>query len=298
MQMQSEILEETKKSIGSTFQSQKNSIMLWIGFLLSSLVVYWLFSSGDFSFLLTFAAFMRCFGFGLLNFKMWGGKTAKGVSIKTLQLYGLTFTCRLISILRHQGYLPFDKSGDWFYHVIEFGSLFSVCFAIYAILSPLVSTYDEKYDKFGALHIPSEFGAAYLFVPCMILAILFHPSLNREFISDTMWTLSMYLEAVAMIPQIYMFQSAATADGGHVEPLIGHTVFALGFSRIFELFFWVGSFKELSDHSGGRLPGYIVLLSQVCHVLVMADFFYYYFKSLSAGLPMQLPTATFGGMEV
>jgi ER lumen protein retaining receptor len=296
--MQLPDLRDTKKAMATTFEAQKSSITIWIIFLLASFVVYWLFSSGDFSFLLTFAAFMRCFGFGLLNTKMWGGKTAKGVSVKTLQLYGLTFTCRLISILRHQGYLPFDKSGDWFYHLIEFGSLFSVCFAIYAILGPLISTYDEKYDKFGNLHIPSEFGAAYLIVPCVVMAILFHPSLNKEFLSDTCWTLSMYLEAVAMIPQIYMFQTAASADGGHVEPLIGHTIFALGFARIFELFFWVGSFKELSDHSGGRLPGYIVLLSQLGHMVVMADFFYYYFKSLSAGLPMQLPTAAFGGMEV
>ena len=61
---------------------------------------------------------MRCFGFGLLNFKMWSSKSAKGVSLKTLELYALTFSVRLLSIMRHQGYLPFDKSGDWFYHVV------------------------------------------------------------------------------------------------------------------------------------------------------------------------------------
>lgn len=102
-----------------------------------------LFSSGDFSFLLvsesnlmaairnfliflsialipqTYASFMRCFGFGLLNYKMWSSKTAKGVSLKTLELYALTFSVRLLSIMRHQGYLPFDKSGDWFYHTVS-----------------------------------------------------------------------------------------------------------------------------------------------------------------------------------
>lgn len=62
---------------------------------------------------------MRCFGFGLLNFKMWSSKSAKGVSLKTLELYALTFSVRLLSIMRHQGYLPFDKSGDWFYHVVR-----------------------------------------------------------------------------------------------------------------------------------------------------------------------------------
>jgi hypothetical protein len=79
-----------------------------------------------------------------------------------------------------------------------------------------------------------------------------HSALNREFFSDTCWTLSMYLEAVAMLPQIFMFQKQASEEGGTVEALIGHTVFALGFARVFELIFWLGSFKELSDHAGSR----------------------------------------------
>ena len=93
-----------------------------------------------------------------------------------------------------------------------------------------------------------------------------------------------------MLPQIYMFQKQAADLGGIVEALIGHTVFALGFSRVFELIFWLGSFRELADTAGSRLPGYIVLISQLGHLVVMADFFYYYFKSLSQGLPMALPT--------
>ena len=67
----------------------------------------------------TYASFMRCFGFGLLNFRMWSSKSAKGVSLKTLELYALTFLVRLLSIMRHQGYLPYDKSGDWFYHTVS-----------------------------------------------------------------------------------------------------------------------------------------------------------------------------------
>jgi ER lumen protein retaining receptor len=62
---------------------------------------------------------MRCFGFGLLNFKMWGSRSAKSVSLKTLELYAVTFAVRILSIIRHQGYLPYDKTGDWFYHVVR-----------------------------------------------------------------------------------------------------------------------------------------------------------------------------------
>ncbi len=161
------------------------------------------------------------------------------------------------------------------------------------------------------------------------LPIVKYSTLNREWLSDTCWTASMYLEAVAMLPQIYMFQKQAADEGGSVEvrkcfncflspcfncigpdasslpmsslahpsfdywnytqTLIGHTMFALGFARIFEFLFWLGSFKELSDHNGSRLPGYIVLISQIAHLIIMADFFYYWAKSVSKGVPMELP---------
>ncbi|KAJ1437442.1 ER lumen protein retaining receptor-domain-containing protein [Ochromonadaceae sp. CCMP2298] len=287
-------LEETRNMLTDAYKTHTKNIGVWVAFLSGSLAVYYFLSSGDFSFLLTYASFMRCFGFGVLNFRVWSTKSVKGVSVKTLQMYFLVFIVRLLSILRHQGYLPFDKTGDWFYHFVEIMSLLSVCLALYAMLGPLMPTYDEKFDRFGNLYIPAEFGIAYLVVPCVLLAVVFHPALNREFFSDTCWTLSMYLEAVAMLPQIFMFQKQASEEGGTVEALIGHTVFALGFARVFELIFWLGSFKELSDHAGSRLPGYIVLISQLGHLLVMADFFFYYFMSISKGQPMELPTAYSG----
>ena len=71
--------------------------------------------------------------------------------------------------------MPFDKTGDWFYHFVEFISLVSVCGAVYIILGPLKSTYDEKYDKFGNLHVPDYLGAVYLLGPCVLMALVFHP---------------------------------------------------------------------------------------------------------------------------
>jgi ER lumen protein retaining receptor len=186
--------------------------------------------------------------------------------------------------------LPFDKSGDWFYHFVELLSLVLVCASIYGVFATFLPTYDERHDKFGDLYIPSEYGILYILIPCIILAFLFHPSLNKELMSDTCWTLSMYLEAVAMLPQIYMFSRQATTDGTSVDPMIGHTIFAVGFSRIFEFLFWMGSFSELSDHAGSKVPGYVVLISQIVHLILMGDTFYYYMKSVSAGVPMQLPS--------
>ena len=118
---------------------------------------------------------MRCFGFGVLLFKMWHAKTARGLSVKTLELYCIVFLSRLLSIMRHQGYLPYDKTGDWFYHAVEFLSFAAVSLATICIFSAFASTYEKKYDLFGNLHIPGEYGIIYLVFPCIILAFFFHP---------------------------------------------------------------------------------------------------------------------------
>ena len=176
--------------------------------------------------------------------------------------------------LCNQGYLPFDKTGDWLYHAVEIVSLFASGLLLFAAFGPLKSTYEDKFDRFGNLPpVPAEYGAMYLIAPALFLAIFFHPNLNKEFFSDTCWTFSMYIEAVAMLPQIYMFQKQAAEENGMVEAMIGHTTFALGFSRVFELIFWVNSFRELANETGGKAPGYIVLLSQLAHLVIMADFF-------------------------
>jgi hypothetical protein len=111
----------------------------------------------------------------LLNFRMWSQKTVKGISVKTLELYLIVFITRLLSITRHQGYLPYDKTGDWLYHFVEIISLAFVGLALYGVFGPLLPSYDEKFDKFGNLHIANEFGAAYIVGPAIILAAIFHP---------------------------------------------------------------------------------------------------------------------------
>lgn len=104
----------------------------------------------------------------------------------------------------------------------------------------------------------------------------------------------MYTEALAMGPQLYMFQRQAGDKGLKVDAMLGHTVFAATFSRLFELIFWVGSFKELSTHhTGSTVSSYLVLLSQVANLAIMGDFFYYYIVSLSQGKDVEIKPASY-----
>jgi hypothetical protein len=42
--------------------------------------------------------------------------------------------------------------------------------------------------------------------------------------------------------------------------------------------FWVSSYKELADRVGRKWVGIFVLTTQLAHVGIMADFFYYYIR--------------------
>lgn len=280
-----------KKSIA--VQALNTNVLMWAGFFSMSLFVYFMLSGGDFSFLMTYGGMARMFGFGILNLKTFKSQRSTGVSIKTLQLYVIVFFFRLTSIIRHEGYLPYDKSGDWLYHFIEGTSLLLASVALYACMVPFKHTYQADLDKFGELLVPPGMGAVYLAGPILLLAILVHPNLNADFISDTAWTYAMYLESAALLPQLYMFQKQSS---GVVELLTAHFVFALGFGRVMEFLFWIYSYHELADASGSKLPGYLALFSQAVQLIMMLDFFWYYYLAVKNATPLVLPSH--GGMGI
>jgi ER lumen protein retaining receptor len=284
--------EDSKEKAGKkslALHALNKNVYLWAGFFTASLFIYFLMSGGDFSFLMTYGALARMFGFGILNVKTWKSQRATGVSIKTLQLYCLVFFFRLTSITRHEGYLPYDKSGDWLYHVIELAALLFTGGALYGCMMPFKSTYQSDLDRFGEFKVPPGYGALYLAVPVFLIAIFIHPNLNADFVSDTAWTYAMYLESTALIPQLYMFQKQAS---GVVELLTAHFVAALGFGRLMEFFFWIYSYHELANSSGSRLPGYLALLSQFIQLVLMVDFFWYYYMAVKNATPLVLPSHT------
>lgn len=118
-----------------------------------------LFSSGDFSFLLTLSSLVSVFSFLMVALKIETTRSCKGVSLRMMECplvlfsddcsntfdvlrcflmtfpfllavvlcyfdvirpgYLAIFCFRLFAIVPFEGYLPFDKSGDWFYQTCE-----------------------------------------------------------------------------------------------------------------------------------------------------------------------------------
>jgi len=138
--------------------------------------------------------------------------------------------------------------------------------------SPYCDTYDKPKDVF---FLP------YILVPCAILALLVNEYFSA---TEILWTFSIYLETVAIIPQLIVVHHYAKSSGGFVETLTSHYVFALGGYRALYLLNWIYRF---ATEDGYR--DWIVWISGAVQTGIYMDFFYYYLKAAQAGTIMSLP---------
>ena len=73
------------------------------GFFVGILLIYFLFSDGDFSFFFTLSGAVQMFGFFLILLRINMSKSCSGISLQTIYFYVLIFFFRLISILLFDG---------------------------------------------------------------------------------------------------------------------------------------------------------------------------------------------------
>lgn len=272
------------------------TVISWFGLLVLALVFYHLLSDGDFSFLLTLGAITRTFAFFILFMKMLTEKTVDGVSGKTLYLYAIVFISRLTSILRFEGYLPYDSSGDWLYQTVEVIALVIILLCIYFYRS-LATDGAKMQDKFIG-NMPILSGPASLviiIIPVALLALAFHPNLNGHFVADYTWTFACYLETFALLPQLILFNRSGSRRGSSrtsvVSAYIANWTFALGVGRLLHFFFWWFSHHELNDRDGDETAvGWLVLVMQIGQIMIMLDFLYYFLKSAYRKQPMEMPS--------
>merc|ERR1719321_968521 len=93
-------------------------------------------------------------------------------------------------------------------------------FLLYHVFIRYRSTYQEDQDSF-------EIG--YLLSGCFALAVLLHPHLNSRPMFDTMWTLALYVDVLAMMPQLWMV--AKLEVGAELDALNTHYILAIASSR-------------------------------------------------------------------
>jgi len=247
---------------------------VWGSFIAAVVTIFWVFSSGDFSFLLTLSSLVSMFSFLMVAMSIESGKSCAGVSLKMMECYLCVFFFRLTAIVPFEGYLPFDKSGDWLYQLCEAVSLCLAGSIVYCCRVQYPSTYAESSDTLNNL---------YLIGPTAAIALVLHPHLNNFLPSDIAWAFALYLESVTVLPQLFMFMKEAKA-----EPYTSHFLAAQAASRLMSFIFWASSFSELSnpDHVIKQYVGNWVVGIQLLQLIVMGDFIYHYVQCIRRGIPV------------
>ncbi|XP_009415933.1 ER lumen protein-retaining receptor isoform X2 [Musa acuminata AAA Group] len=128
-------------------------------------------------------------------------------------------------------------------------------------------SYDKEQDTFRHF---------FLVLPCLLLALV----MNEKFtFKEVMWAFSLYLEAVAILPQLVLLQRTKNIDN-----LTGQYVFLLGAYRAFYIFNWI--YRYFTEP---HYVHWITWISGLVQTLLYADFFYYYFNSWKNNVKLHLP---------
>jgi hypothetical protein len=241
---------------------------------------FWLYVWGAvsylmFSVMITAASCVQCLGFGILAVKVHGTKSVKGISSKMLEMFAVYLCSRLTSTCLKSGYIPMDATGDWVYQFCDLCSLVLVVHLLYCVHKKYAPTYDAEKDTF-------PIGS--LVLPCFVLAWFVHGRHNKSFFFDTCWAFSTNLEALCIVPQLWMM----TGKGGKVDSYLGHFVATVVLSGAFTCWFWFYNYQTL-EMKGPTKAGKVLIGAHVLKVVLCGDFSYYYISALLKGTAVVLP---------
>lgn len=151
--------------------------------------------------------------------------------------------------------------------IIFLGTAFRIVY--YMRYDPVVrQTYDREQDTFRVL---------FLVAPCLLLALLIHSSTK---VMEILWTFSIYLEAVAILPQLVLMQRTQNIDN-----LTGNYVFLLGSYRALYIVNWVYRYITEPKYHGQ----WIAWTAGVLQTALYVDFFYYYALCWKQNKKLHLP---------
>ncbi|KAJ3749382.1 ER lumen protein retaining receptor-domain-containing protein [Lentinula detonsa] len=194
----------------------------------------------------------------ILLHKIQTSRSCRGISFKTQALYVAVFVSRYL---------------DLFFRYI---SLYNTVMKIFFIGSSCYILYLMKY-RYRPTNDPSidTFRLEYLIGPCVILALIFHYQWQ---ISEVLWSFSIFLESVAILPQLFMLQRT-----GEAETITTHYLAALGVYRALYIPNWI--YRYFSE--GVVDP--IAIIAGIVQTGLYLDFFYVYFTKVLQGQKFELP---------
>jgi len=194
----------------------------------------------------------------ILLLKIWKTRSCSGISGKSQILFALTYTARYLDLVTNYVSL-YNTTMKVFFIAASYATL-------YLMYVKFKATYDSNHDSFRI---------EFLLLPVTILALI----INHEFsFMEITWTWSIYLEAVAILPQLFMVSKT-----GEAETITSHYLFALGAYRALYIFNWIYRYIDESYYD------LIAIFAGIVQTVLYCDFFYLYVTKVLKGKKLQLP---------
>lgn len=188
----------------------------------------------------------------ILLAKIWKTRSCAGISGKSQLLFAIVFLTRYLDLFTH--FISFyNTSMKIFYLAAAIGTC-------YFIFKKFKATYDRIHDTFRI---------EFLILPAVVLALV----LNHDFEPlEILWTFSIYLESVAILPQLFMVSKT-----GEAESITSHYLFALGAYRALYIVNWIYRYYNEGFYD------LIAIIAGIVQTVLYCDFFYLYITKVLKG---------------
>lgn len=194
----------------------------------------------------------------ILLLKIWKTRSCAGISGKSQILFAIVYTTRYLDLVT-----TFISAYNT---VMKLVFILASYATVYLMYVKFKATYDRNHDTFRI---------EFLLIPSVVLALL----INHEFtVLEVFWTFSIYLEAVAILPQLFLVSKT-----GEAESITSHYLFALGSYRALYLLNWVYRYVVENHYE------VIAIVAGVVQTVLYCDFFYLYITKVLKGKKLQLP---------
>lgn len=196
----------------------------------------------------------------LLLSKMFSKHSCAGISLQTNILYLIVFITRYVN--------------DEFFEPPLYNILFKIFYigstllTIILMLTKFKRTYNRKHDSFRIV---------WILAVCVVTTALSTRNFSRI---EVTWTFSLWVEAFAVLPQLFLLQRTQRTD------VMTHTyIFFLGIYRLLYIINWI---HKSIQYKQIRTP-LVMWITGIIQTLLYIDFIYYYIKAVISGKEFELP---------
>ncbi|TQV94343.1 hypothetical protein V2A60_002622 [Cordyceps javanica] len=220
----------------------------------------------------------------ILLHKMVQLNSCSGISFKSQALYLMVYVTRYLGsslLIEFEAqrlaidlFYPPSPLPDLFTTNSLYNFVFKILFIgsqgyiIYLMTNAYKPTNDPNVDTFRVQYLLG--GAA-------VLALLFPVSYT---VKEVLWAFSIWLESVAILPQLFMLQRT-----GEAETITTHYLFALGSYRALYIPNWIYRYFAEPNHK----PDWIAIIAGLVQTVLYSDFFYVYYTKVLKGKKFKLP---------